>query len=443
MRAIPMPLARIAWRNVRKNWRHSLGSMLSIVVGFVAIALFQGYLSDLERIQIRWMEQKSMVGSVIVEKPGASGSEGRQDPLAYVLTRDDQAFVDAFLRSHASDVVDRMRVLQLGGLASAGRTGVMFGAWGHDVAEGARMRGPWTWNAVGGKPLHLAAPGSVLLGGGLGRLLDCEGPSVASAVGPGGGFIAEERPFTCRQARVQLAATTVSGQLNAIEPAVAGIFDAGVSEVDARFVLMPLDMAQRLLDTDAVSFYTVALSGDVAATERFASVLSAEARAKGLKIVAIPWRVHPFAELYRRGRDVLGAFRVLVLFVVVVIAGMSVFTTLLKSVNERVREIGTLRSLGFRRRQLVRLFTLEGALLATLSSVVGLVVAALAVTGVNAAGVSYSAGVASQPIPLTVSLSAGVIVGATLLLAGVAVFAAFFPARRAARLAIPDALSQA
>jgi len=439
----PMPLARIAWRNVRKNWRHSLGSMLSIVVGFVAIALFQGYLADLEGIQIAWMEQKSMIGSVIVEKRGASGSEGRQDPLAFALTREDQSFVDAFLRTRAADVVTRMRVLQVAGMVSAGRTGVMFVGWGHDVEEGARMRGPWEWNAVGGRPLQLAAPDSVLLGGGLGRLLDCQGPPVSSAVGPGGGFIAAERPLSCRQPRVQLAATTVSGQLNAVEPTVAGVFDMGVAELDSRFVMMPLPLAQRLLDTDHVSFYTVALTGDTAAAAGFAAALSAEARARGLDIVAIPWREHASGELYRRGMGVLGAYRVLVIFVVVVIAGMSVFTTMLKAVNERVREIGMLRSLGFRRRQVVRLFTLEGGFLALLSSAVGIVVAATVIASVNAAGISYTAGVTSQPILLTVSLLPGVVIGASALLAGIAVFAAFFPARRAARLAIPDALGHA
>ncbi len=438
----PMPLARIAWRNVRKNWRHSLGSMLSIVVGFVAIALFQGYLADLEDIQARWNEQRSMLGSVIVEKRGASGSEGRQDPLAFLLTREDQSFLDAFLRARAPDVVARMRVLQVSGLASAGRTGVMFVAWGHDVEEGARMRGAWTWNAVAGRPLHLAAPGAVLLGGRLGRLLDCEGPPVTSAVGPGGGFIAAERPFSCRQPRVQLAATTASGQLNAVDPNVAGLSDAGLGELDSRFVLMPLPLAQRLLDTDAISFYTVALAGDVAASRRFASTLNAASRARGLDIVATPWREHTYGELYRRGMGVLGAYRVLVILVVVAIAGMSVFTTMLKAVNERVREIGTLRSLGFRRRQVVRLFTLEGGLLALVSSAVGLVVAAIACVCVNAAGVTYSAGVASQPIPLTVSLLPGMAIAATLFLTGVGVFASFFPARRASRLPIPDALGQ-
>ena len=57
---------------MRRHWRHSFGSLLSIVVGFVAIALFEGYLSDLRTIQAQWYSQRSMMGHVMVEKRGAS-----------------------------------------------------------------------------------------------------------------------------------------------------------------------------------------------------------------------------------------------------------------------------------------------------------------------------------------------------------------------------------
>src|SRR5512134_459202 len=92
------PLARIAWRNIRRHWRHSFGAMLSIVVGFIAIGLFNGYIEDLNAMQADWYVHRGMVGHVVVEQRGASGSEGRQDPWAYALDAREQAFVDEFLR---------------------------------------------------------------------------------------------------------------------------------------------------------------------------------------------------------------------------------------------------------------------------------------------------------------------------------------------------------
>ena len=109
-------------------------------------------------------------------------------------------------------------------------------------------------------------------------------------------------------------------------------------------------------------------------------------------------------ELYRRGMQVLGLYRTFVMLIVVAIAGMSVFSTMLKSVNERVREIGTLRSLGYRRRHIGALFTVEAAMLAGLASCVGLVLSASPWRRSTAARFSYKAGLAAQAIPLTVSL---------------------------------------
>ncbi len=64
----------IAARNVRKNLRHSVGSALAVAAGFVAIALFQGYLSF---IYDDWMGQilsRFMIGEVLVERTGLAAA---------------------------------------------------------------------------------------------------------------------------------------------------------------------------------------------------------------------------------------------------------------------------------------------------------------------------------------------------------------------------------
>lgn len=436
------PLFRIAWRNVRKHWRHSLGAILSIVVGFVAIGLFEGYLTDLEAIQREWYVHRGMTGHVIVEQRGAFESEGRQDPWKFALGREEQMAIDAFLAARGSEVAARMRILQAGGLASTGRAGVVFIAWGMDVEESAAVRGTWAWNVTAGLPLHHAPANSVIVGNGLGALLGCTGPPPETAIGRDGRPTGEHRPMDCGRDLVQLSSTTEHGQLNVVDPTIVGLFDGGMKEIDNRWVHMPLALAQQLADTEAVTMYVVLLREGERADE-FASALTAHAAERGLDLLATPWDEHVIAELYRRSTSILSIYRNLVVLIVVAIAGMSVLTTMLKAVNERVREIGTLRSIGFRRRHVLGLFTLEAALLGAVSSAIGLVATAGLIALINGAGLSYSGGVAATPIPLTVSLVPAACLFALVFLSGVAMLAAVMPARRAARLSIPDALGHA
>jgi putative ABC transport system permease protein len=439
---MPHPIARIAWRNVRRHWRHSLGSLLSIVVGFVSIVAFEGYLGDLVGIQAQWYTQRSMMGHVMVEHAAASERSGRDSTFDVALQPEDQAVVDAFLASRAGEVEARMRALALGGLASTGRSGLVFVGWAYDVEDAARLRGRWAWNVSAGVPLHEAPENSVNVGHTFAGLLDCDVPSPEGTVGRDGWPTGVRRPITCRQPGLQLTATTESGQLNAIDPTIVGAFDAGLKEIDARFVHLPLALGQRLLDTRAVSFYSVTLR-DPARAEAFARDLTAAGRQAGRPVVAMPWDRHQYAEIYRRSMQVLGIYRTFVVLIVVAIAGMSVFSTVLKSVNERVREIGTLRSMGYRRRHVTWLFTLEAALLAVVASGVGLVASFGVAALVNGAGISYKAGMAAQAIPLTLSVLPRVCAFATVFLSGVAVLAAWFPARRASRLRIAEALAEA
>jgi putative ABC transport system permease protein len=194
-----------------------------------------------------------------------------------------------------------------------------------------------------------------------------------------------------------------------------------------------------LADTEAVTMYAVLLDDGVDPAA-FAAALGEAARTKGLDLAVVPWHDHVTAELYRRTQSIFAVYRNLVVLIVVAIAGMSVLTTMLKSVNERVREIGTLRSLGFRRRHVLTLFTLEAGMLAAVSSAVGFAATVALIRLINGAGISYNGGMAATPIPLAVGLVPAACIFAVVFLSGVAMLAALVPARRAARLSIPDAL---
>jgi putative ABC transport system permease protein len=434
----------IAVRSLRRHWRHSLGASLAVAVGFAAISLFGGYVSDMEQMIFEMMEERFMMGTLIVEGRGASAvlSGERVDEEGVFLGQAEQAFLDAWLGDRSGEVVARVRSLFVEGIVSNGRAATPFSGWGYDPVEGAAVRRRYAWDAWSGLPLHEAGGDAVQLSRGLARLLDCAPTSLEPVFGPDGLPIAKARPFECRRPRVQLMGSTASGQVNAVAAAVAGIIDGGKKELDTQVIRMPLALAQRLRDRGDVSMYTILLR-DPSTAERFSRELTAAAGARGLAIDAMPWEASYFGVMYRQAMDFFAVFRGFMTLVVVAMAGAAVFSTMAKAVNERTREIGTLRSLGFVRQQIAALFAFEAALLSLGACAVGLGIT-LGVTGlVDAAGITYTTGTMANPIPLGVAVDpAGYLRVATFLVA-ISVFAARRPARRAARMRIPDALAWA
>jgi putative ABC transport system permease protein len=115
----------------------------------------------------------------------------------------------------------------------------------------------------------------------------------------------------------------------------------------------------------------------------------------------------------------------------VVIALMGIINTLALSVIERKRELGLLRAVGMRRRQVRRMVRWEAILIATFGASLGLVVGVvLGIAVVQAIG---------QGLKLAVPV--GTLVAYVLVAAIGGTLAAIIPARRAARLDILDAIA--
>ncbi len=117
----------------------------------------------------------------------------------------------------------------------------------------------------------------------------------------------------------------------------------------------------------------------------------------------------------------------------ILIASFGVVNTMALSVIERTREIGLLRSVGMARRQIRAMIRGEAVIVALLGAVLGLVLGvALGAAIVHAAGNS-GINVISIPTPT--------IVVVLILAALIGVLAAVFPARRAAKLDILQAIA--
>jgi putative ABC transport system permease protein len=117
----------------------------------------------------------------------------------------------------------------------------------------------------------------------------------------------------------------------------------------------------------------------------------------------------------------------------IVIAVLGIVNTLALSVIERTREVGLLRAVGLSRRQLRRMVRLEAIAIAVLGAVLGIVM------GIGF-GVVLQQAIKDQGVT-DLAVPAGRLVAFVVVAAVVGVLAAVFPARRAARLNVLQAIT--
>ena len=454
----------LALRNLLRNRRRSFTTLLAMVIGAVTILVFGGYSRN---ITLSLQTSYVMRGGHLQIQRKDYFLYGSGNPAAYGIA-DYQQVID--LVAHDPVLAPMLAVatpsISLGGIAgnfAAGVSRTILGA-GLVVADRNRMR---AWNDYG-LPINLpqsaltgTADDAVVIGNGVARVLElCEPlkvencprhkkPEAATgAVAPEDVTALaalEARPVAPRnEARIELLAANVHGAPNVASLHVVKAERQGFKEFDDMFVGMHLAQAQRLLygnekpQATAVVLQLQHTSQIPAAKARLAELLATTLKSD-------PLEVQDFEALNPFYGQAVGMFAAIFGFMAVLIGAIVLFTvgnTMSMAVMERTAEIGTLRAMGLRRSGIRRLFMSEALVLGVIGAAAG-VVAALAVAWlVNHAGLTWLPPGQVDPVPLTVRVwgESKMMLGTAGLLVLVAVLSAWWPARRAARMLIVDAL---
>jgi ABC-type lipoprotein release transport system permease subunit len=189
---------------------------------------------------------------------------------------------------------------------------------------------------------------------------------------------------------------------------------------------MPLPRAHQLFNTDRVSYVTVLLNNR-ADGKGWVRQFNNQAQADGIDIYAQRWQDHPFGELYNQTMDFLQVFRNLVMAIILVVVSMAAINTFVKIIHERRREIGTMRCLGYRPAHILRLFSIEAALLSVAGSALGVLLALLCGEVINRLGVYYKGGLLSEGIPFRISFFVSDFLWISLLLTLLTMIATLLP----------------
>ena len=459
---------KIAFRSIFRNSRRSLMTLSTITVGTVAALVFGAYV-----VYILLGLQTGTVqrgGHLTVYKKGYF-LYGTGNPTAYGIED-----YETLLKTVRDDpfVKDRLIVAtpvqSIAGIAGnfENDTSKPFFGIGFVPADREQMR---KWDAYGfgiakeGIGLSDADPSRGIIGTGLGRILGfCEPlkikncpnasetpkPEKASAEALPADLselAQRDRPkgapaSASNEPRIDLLAATVGGAPNIVTMNVARAESQGVKELDDNYVGMNLKLAQQLLYGRG----TPKVTGIVLQLKRTEDTNPVRDRLNTLfEEKKLDLEVKDYQELNPFFTQVVAVFFFIFVFISVIIGIVVLFTvtnTVGMSVMERTPEIGTTRALGLRRSGIRLQFLTEGWLLGLIGATVGVIVAAVIVFAVNHSGLTWTppGQVSAVPFRLDLFTRKSLVFGTWFGLVLVSTISAYFPANRAAKLPVVDAL---
>ncbi len=396
---------RLAQRNILRQRRRSVIAILAIGFGVIAMMLSVGYME-----WIYWANRElstvNQLGHVQVARPGYH-EDGLADPYHYLMPAHSPALLALQALPEVRSVVPR---LAFNCLVSHGENALSFSGEGIDPVLDPSSR---DLQVIAGKLLSGDDPKGIVLGAGLAANL---------GVTTGDSIV--------------LLCSTASGGMNAIEGKVRGLISTSMKAFDDSILRMPIATARELLRTQGAHLWIVTLK-DTNLTDPVMSRLRMEPSLRGFEVV--PWT--RLADFYNKTVALFSRQMGVVKLIIAVIIVLSISNTMTMSVMERTVEIGTAMALGVRRQRILVLFLLEGGLLGAVGGIFGVALGTLAAHVISAIGIPMPpAPGMSRGFLAGVIVTPGIVFDALLLALSTTLIASIYPAWRASRLVIVDAL---
>lgn len=399
---------KIAARSVFRNKRRTVITLLSIIFGCVAIIVFGGFV-DYSMWGLRESTIHSRLGHLQVYKAGYS-EKGGTNPLAYTI--EDYPRIRSIIEDedHVDFVTSR---LEFSGLIGGAENSVI--CVGKGVEPEKERELGITVSIVEGEDLSSEEPEEGIIGKGLAEGL---GVNIDDYL--------------------TILTSTAEGALNAVDLKLRGIFRTGVKEYDDVAVMVPMELAKTLLYTENVQSIVVVLD-KTENTDLVADNLRKEFGQANLDLEIKTWS--DLATFYHQVVQLYGGIFWVVRLIILIIVIFSIANTMTMSVFERMREIGTIRAMGTKRRGVLSLFLMEGLILGALGGALGLAFGIIAAKLLSIKGIyipppptmteGYTALINVVPKDLIFAFSLAV---------GTSLVSSIYPAFKAARLKVVDAL---
>lgn len=330
-------LLKLSWRNLFRNPRRTLASLITVALGAAGLLIYQGFNTGI----MNQYRENTIRGYYGYGQVFTNGYYGKITEKPWENWIENWNVWDQKIREQ-SQVVQTFPRLSFYAFLVKG--GINLGGRGEGVLYERENQFFNQMNFISGK--HLESDNDIILGKGL-------ADSLGAKVGD----------------TLTILTQTINGQLNGADLNVSGVFHMGIKAIDDQYFRIGLKQAQTLIDTDKVESFSLQTSG----VESWPQVVS-DLKKMAPHLEAIPFEVLDKV-YYQNSVDFLAAQFAFIRMIIILIVALGIFNTIAVGLLERSGEVGALRANGESRSRLFKILLLESMWVGILGGVLGMVLA--------------------------------------------------------------------
>ncbi|MES2525932.1 MAG: FtsX-like permease family protein [Bdellovibrionota bacterium] len=370
-----MKISSVEWkqasRNLLRNKRRSVVTGLAIMAGFCGLTLFGGYVARVERYCMVNTVYMNHMGHIQVHKTEGIDKYFSK-PARYLIDPETlQALVD--ILSEKKEVEFFSPYLVSNGLIQYESDSFAFQgkAITKEADRFAREHNMvQKWNAE----LRSSVDGA--------HLSDSQEQNPVMVTYKLANFLKNMR-------NVNLQGLTVDNGFNALDATITTRYTTGFELTEDTSIITTLPVFQELMATDGVTYMGVYLKNDMKARS-FSQELNSIFTQNKIALEAVPFFDERIGLFYTGSMNFLYAITGFFFLLVSTVVILSVANAISMNIMERVKELGTMRAIGFTPQDLARLVGIESFILAIMSVSTGFLVSQLIALAVNLSNIRFS-----------------------------------------------------
>lgn len=379
----------LPFRNLFRNKRRTLATGIAIVAGFVGLSLLGAYIFRIEKVlryNTIYLQNKGHLS--IYKKDGLKKFSSK--PGKYMISKDQIGQLMQILETYDREVEWVGQTLSGTGLLSNGERSVPFMAQGLDALSLAKTRTHpqvqrWAHDLMTvdantfvqqlrQNPAAISATR---------RLMEVIQTKEQLANG------AADLAMNKSGMAVQLAGKTVFRDLNAVDADIVTNHTTGYQLSDDSSLLAGIQLLQDLYATDGVQNLSVFLKDD-GDTDQMLARLQNEFASRQLPFQVFAFKHPDISSSYVGTMGFLYVMAGFFIFLISSAVVLSILNSLTMNILERLREIGTLRALGYSQNKICWMMTQESICLTVICQALGVALTLLIGFAVNRMNVRFN-----------------------------------------------------